>query len=416
MRVDHRRRNGAVMLVVGLLLVGLAWWRPNPFASPRTVRALFADSAGLARIGAEVRMAGTHAGEVIGRERQGRLALVTMQLEDSAGTVHTDATAELRPRLLFEGTSYVDLEPGSPGARPLGDSTLPVAQTSSAVSVADAVGVLDAPTRAAFQTDARELSSTFTAGAGAMQHTLRRLPAVTRDTATAMTAARGHDGLRRAVQGFARASRTVAAQRADLVPLADGLRRTARAAASPALDADLRALPPALDDVRSGADAASGILDRLDPLARDLQPGVERLAPTLDVVRPLLRAATPVLRGTGPLVEELRTTLAAAGRAAPGARRLLGAIDPSLRILSSTLLGALERRTSLGTPAYLAFLGLFAGGGGASRPFIPREGHFMRFGFRFLTGAGAPAPPCSLLAAVNAQLAAQLGQAGVCQQ
>jgi ABC-type transporter Mla subunit MlaD len=407
-----------VVLALGALAVALAWFKPNPFASPTEVRALFADSAGLARIGSEVRIAGTHAGRVVGRERAGRLALVTMDLDDSAGTIHSDATAELRPRLLFEGTSYVDLEPGSPGARPLGDSTLPVAQTRTAVSVADALGVLDAPARSALRTDARELAATLGPTTGAVQHTLRRLPAVTRDAATAATAARGahRDGLRRAVAGFERVGRTVATQRADLVPLARGLERTAAGAARPALDADLRALPTALADVRTGADAVTRVLDRLDPLARELRPGVARLAPTLDAVVPLARSATPVLRGTGPLLDDARGTLADAARGAPGARRLLAAIDPTLRIFSGTLLDALERKTTLGTPAYLAFLGLFAGGGGASRPFVPGEGHFMRFGFRFLTGAGRPAPPCALLARVSPDLADQFGQTGVCQR
>jgi ABC-type transporter Mla subunit MlaD len=408
-----RRRRGALMLAAGAILVALAWWQPNPFASPTEVRALFADSAGLARIGAEVRVAGTKVGDVVGREREGRLALVTMEVDGV--DVHTDATAELRPRLLFEGTSYVDLEPGSPGARELGDSALPASQTSAAVSVADALGVLDAPARESLQTDADALARGL--DGDALQSTLRQAPDLTRDLATVTHAARGsdQDGLRRAVAGFARVSRAVGRERDDLVPLARGVERTSAAADRPALDADLAALPPALEDVRTGAGAASRVLDRLDPLARDLRPAVDRLQPTLAAVRPLARAATPVLRDASPLVRDLRLTVRDGARAAPGARRLLAAVDPTLRIFSSTLLDALERKTSLGTPAYLSFLGLFAGGGGASRPFIGDEGHFMRFGFRFLTGAGRPAPPCALLAQVSPDLAEAFGQSGVCQ-
>ncbi|MEA2127056.1 MAG: phospholipid/cholesterol/gamma-HCH transport system substrate-binding protein, partial [Solirubrobacteraceae bacterium] len=255
---DTRRRNGAVLLVLGALAVALAWWQPNPFASHTEVRALFADAGGLARIGAEVRIAGTRSGKVVGRERRGRLALVTMTVDDGV-RVHTDATAELRPRLLFEGTSYVDLEPGSPGARELGDSTLPVSQTRTAVSVADALGVLDAPARTALQTDARELARGI--DAPALQDTLRQLPAVTRDAAVVAGAARGarQDGLRRAVAGFARVSRAVAVRRDDLVPLARGAARTAAAATRPALDADLAALPGTLDAVSTGAGAASRV-------------------------------------------------------------------------------------------------------------------------------------------------------------
>ena len=56
------------------------------------------------------------------------------------------------------------------------------------------------------------------------------------------------------------------------------------------------------------------------------------------------------------------------------------------------------------------------GGGGASRAFVPGEGHFMRFGFRFLTGAGSPAPPCGLLARAAPAVADQAQQAGACRR
>ena len=91
------------------------------------------------------------------------------------------------------------------------------------------------------------------------------------------------------------------------------------------------------------------------------------------------------------------------------------AVRSPLRRLNGGLLDALERRTTLGTPAYLAFLGLFAGGGGASRPFgVQGEGHFMRFGLRFLTGAGQPLPPCTLLDRANPALGAAVARAGGC--
>jgi hypothetical protein len=93
----------------------------------------------------------------------------------------------------------------------------------------------------------------------------------------------------------------------------------------------------------------------------------------------------------------------------------VNALSPTLQTLQSTLLSALEAKTDLGTPAYLAFLGLFAGGGGASRPFgLDGQGHFMRFGLRFLTGLGLPLPPCSLLAAVSPAVATALEGVGGC--
>ena len=42
--------------------------------------------------------------------------VVTMELEESALPLHTDATMKLRPRLFLEGNLFVDLQPGSPNA------------------------------------------------------------------------------------------------------------------------------------------------------------------------------------------------------------------------------------------------------------------------------------------------------------
>jgi hypothetical protein len=90
-------------------------------------------------------------------------------------------------------------------------------------------------------------------------------------------------------------------------------------------------------------------------------------------------------------------------------------VTPTLRIFVDTLLSALEQPTDLGDPAYLAFLGLFAGGGGASRAFgVDGQGHFMRFGLRFLTGVGLPLPSCSLLDEAAPPLAKLIGSLGAC--
>jgi phospholipid/cholesterol/gamma-HCH transport system substrate-binding protein len=414
---DHRARLGVLLIAATLLAIALAWWRPDPFAHHTTVRALFADAGALAKIGAEVRIAGTPAGRVVARERRGRLALVTMQLDPEAGPVHADATAELRPRLLFEGTAYVDLAPGSPESPGLGNAAIPASHTRSAVSMADALSVLDRPTRAALRTDAHELRGAIDAPAA--QDVLRALPGLTHAAARAATAARGAngDGLARAVRGFSRVARAVDARRAELVPLAGAAAAAARAADRPALDRALAGLPVTVADVRAGGDAASGILDRLDPLARELVPAARAVDPTLRALRPVLRSAAPVLRDARPLAGDARATLGAGASAAPAAQDALRAVDGATGVFAGGLLAALERRTALGTPAYLAFLGLFAGGGGASRPFDPSgAGHFMRFGFRFLTGAGRPAPPCDLLARAAPSLVDPLATAGACQR
>src|SRR5207247_1140596 len=108
-----------------------------------------------------------------------------------------------------------------------------------------------------------------------------------------------------------------------------------------------------------------------------------------------------------PLLRNADATLAAID--SDGGRSLGATVaQPSLDLLNDSLLPALHKPTAeLGIPSYLSFLNLFEGGGGASRPYqaqpsrIPGmrggQGHFMRFGLRFLTGVGIPLPPCSLL-------------------
>jgi ABC-type transporter Mla subunit MlaD len=230
------------------------------------------------------------------------------------------------------------------------------------------------------------------------------------------TAARGAGGtaLAVSVRGFSRVARAAAARQADLVPLA--ARAGDTAAALEGVDQPLAELPATTRAVVSGGAAARRILSRLTPLAVQLRPAAQRLGPTLQAVRPLLREATPVLRSTRPVVGDTRRALASAARAGGGTRAALSGVDAMARVLDGGLVGALEKPTALGTPAYLAFLGLFAGGGGASRPFQGDDGHFMRFGFRFLSGAGRPVPPCNLLESVSPQLAAQAAQAGACQR
>lgn len=423
---DRRRALGAVLLIGTLVAALLAWQRPNPLSSDVTVRALFSDAGSIAPVGAEVRMAGTPVGRIVGRRRVGGAALVTMRIKRSAGPIARDATADLRPRLLFEGTAYIDLTAGSPGARPLGGAVLPLAQTHTYVSVADALDLLGPSPARALRQDAAELRRTLShRAATSADGALAMAPSLSRDVAATSGAALGpHAGdLRRAVAGASRTAVAVAGQRADLLAAARGAATTAAAldaGGGGALAAALARLPATTARLRDGGLALAGTIERLRALAVAARPGAARLAPTLVRLRPLLREARPVLHAARPFAADLEAALRSARVAAAPARRAVDALAPTIGVLSGGLLDALERKTSLGTPAYLAFLGLFAGGGGASRPFTDAAsgsgaGHFMRFGFRFLSGAGAPAPPCTLLAKANAALASALGKVGGCQ-
>lgn len=417
-----RRRILGVLVLAGLLAaVLLLWQRPDPFASAETVRAEVSDANGLAPIGADVRVAGVPVGRVTRIDRAGPLARLTMTVDPSAGVVHRDATVAIRPRLLFEGTAYIQLTVGSPAAPPLGARVIPVARTSTYVPLDDALSVLDGRTRPNVQAIVQTLGSLGrTSAPSQLRDTLAAAPSLLRDAAVDAAAARGpgQAALAGAVSSFAGVASTVASRSPSLARSVDGSSRTLAALGVDAgrpFGETLAALPGTAAQLSSGAGAASAIVSKLSGLFPRLEPGVRRLAPAVAQVRPLLRSAVPVLRDWQPLLAYAQSAIAGARHGAAPALAAIAAARPTLAMFHDTLLGALEQKTDLGDPAYLSFLGLFAGGGGASRPFgVNGEGHFMRFGLRFLTGAGQPLPPCSLLEQVSPGLAKAVERGGGC--
>jgi ABC-type transporter Mla subunit MlaD len=419
--VTRRTLLGALTLLVAVAAVWLLYTKPNPFASTETVRAVFTDADGIAPIGADVRVAGVPVGHVTGVSRYGSDALVTMTLGSSAGIVRRDAQASLRPRLMFEGTAYVQLTLGSPGSAALGHRTLPVSQTSTYVPLADVMSVLTPRFRTDVHTLASVTASLSTGDTPAeIRNTLSAAPALTSNAAVISRAAQGPSGtdLGVAVRSLSSVSAAAASESPALGSMLGSAADTFAAATTDdgaPLGTAIDQLPSTVDSLQSGAGAASAITQRAGTLVDDLEPSAGELTPTINLVRPLLRQAVPVADALSP---DLRSALVAIKGAAAGASPALGAVkalEPTLDIFHNTLIAALQKQTDLGDPAYLAFLGLFAGGGGASAPYgVDGEGHFMRFGLRFLTGAGLPLPQCTLLEQAAPTLASLLESFGGC--
>jgi virulence factor Mce-like protein len=420
---------GLAVVAGALLVVALAYFKPNPL--PRTtVKAVFSDASGIGVVGHQVRAAGVPVGEISDVERSGDSAVVTMKLDGDAPEVHRDATAELRPHLAFEGTAYVDLDPGSPGSPSLGSSPIPLAHTQTYVPLDEALRVFQPDTRKATKTVIAQSAGTLSGnGAAALQRTLRGAPKLSRGLAETASAVDGQgDELAGAVSGMSRTAGAISSRAGALQPL---LRETDITLAAidadrgQALDGTVAKLPGALDAADRGGRAIDGIVGRLDPLARDIEPGLASLPRTLDQAAPLIERAGPVLERARPLIANMRDALGSGASATPATQSLLQTAQPSLELLDDSLLPALHKPTAeLGIPSYLSFLNLFEGGGGASRPYqaqpsqIPGmsggQGHFMRFGLRFLTGVGLPLPPCSLLGQANQMLADEISAAGGC--
>jgi len=132
---------GLVLVIVVAVGSVLAFTKQLPWGDAYEVKAVFGSAQGL-RSTSPVRIAGVNVGKVTSVEHltsaatddleaqagggppaaatnapEGeQAAVVTMELEEDALPLHSDARFKLRPRLFLEGNYFVDLEPGSPNA------------------------------------------------------------------------------------------------------------------------------------------------------------------------------------------------------------------------------------------------------------------------------------------------------------
>ena len=374
-------------------------------------------------------MAGTRVGKVTDVQRAGDDAIVVMAIDPEAGPIGRDASVHLRPRTAFEGTAFIDLDPGSRAGGTLGDHVIPKAHTRDFVALDEALRFAVPDVRNAISSDVQSLSRILRPeGQDGLRGTLSGAPALTRRLAIGAHAARGRTQteLRGAVEGFADTVHAVAREQASLVPVLHGARRTLAALNADAgapLDRSLSSLPSTLADLDSGGRALTGLVDRVEVVGGELRPGLRELKSTLDDVTPLVRSARPVLTRTRPFLRDLRTGLHAGGRGSAAASRLLRTLDPTIALLDSSLLPALEKPTGLGVPSYLQFISLFQGGAGAFRPYTKGQGvplinsgpgHFTRFSARFFTGIGAPLAPCASVGRISAQAETLLSRTSLC--
>jgi ABC-type transporter Mla subunit MlaD len=417
--------RGAASVLVVVLVVLIAWQRPNPFAHPQTVRVQLRDASGLKK-GSEVRVAGTDAGKVTGVKREGGVTVATLELHGDVGKVRRDASAAVWPRLIFEGGAYVELRTGSADEPELGDAPIALARTSSYVPLDRVLRIADAPTRGSV----RRIAKGFDAASDrtttrAVNGTLRAAPELLADVSKTSRAV-GGNALRRAVRGMAKTGDAIADHDADLVPVLRDASRTADALHADdgvPLRAALRDLPGTLAAVRTGSADANRTLQTIDAFTTNLRPGLRDVAPTVAVARPVIRRAGTVASSAVPLTASLRAALSRAAQLSPEARALVQEAVPTIDTLDASLLPALQKPTpTLKLPSYVAFLNMFAGGGGASRafqtpsdnPMQQGDGHFMRFGIRFLTGIGVPVPPCQDVQALGPTLAPLLEKLELC--
>jgi virulence factor Mce-like protein len=390
MRADHRTRMRLVGLafVAGvLLLIVIVFsgifrgpFEPGSF----TVTADFERAPQLHK-GDQVRLQGNIKGKVTDVEPapvpEG--ARVTMAVDRDAGEVYADARARLRVKTLLGGAFYVDLEPGTPGAGPLGHHVITLDRTSVQTEVEDITDIFRADAVTGLKTLPGELATGLSNPAPPVA-AIKTLDAVAHDAAVGVDALRGSSpgqDLPRLVHSTANAVAALDTPTDDIRTVVAGAAATFRTTgrrsaeirqtlhAGPGVTYDMAHTLVRLD---STLGIARGLIHRLDR-------GVPQIAPTLKALRPTLPLAADTLENAKPVLREAGDTTAALAQLGPQLKTLLDGVDPGLKRASKTILPYLGRKDPITGYTTSTMIGGFGAGFGGIATQMDQNGHFVRF-------------------------------------
>lgn len=425
-----RRLIGLGILIAAVAGAWLGIAKPNPFRDRQVVHVLFDHVQGIALVQRDVRVAGVNVGSIGTVRRVGDHAEVDLLL-DQHMPVYRNARAVLRPHTPFEGTTFIDLDPGHPGATLLGSSPIPLSQTTVFVSAGELFSTFTAPVRHGFQVIVRELSRGLgPPGQQGLSAALHNAPALLRQTSLVAPALRGPHAseLRTLIPSLSSTVDALAGENGQLQSAVHNAARTLDAVAAGnamPFDRSLAALPGTLADVSAAGGNLVAILRRADTTAGSLAGTFGQIPSTTGPLTLLFRRADPTLRTIPPVISDFSASLANLARAGPGLGRLFGTLAPVAGTLADSIVPFLNSRSRFGLPVYLQLLASVTGFTGTLSSFVnqmssvlPVNGHALRGTLQApitlpLGALGAPLP-CAAIAGLN-QSAAQVAQLlGLC--
>ncbi len=429
-----KRLIGLGAIIAGILIVVLGVTKPNPAASTHVYWAEFDSAQGLGAIGRDIRVGGVNVGSIGAVERVGDDARIELILNEDI-PVKTDARADMRPHTLFEGSSFIDLAPGSPSAELLEEEgTIAIERTSNYITLDEALRILRPEVRESLGDLAETGSETLQGEAiDGIQETLKNSPELTRALKGPARSLQGPGGdeLGGAISGMSQTVDAVADRERDLIPLAQRLNRTTAALtvdSSVPLDATLAALPGALQELNDGAPELTGLVDRLDTFAGQVNPALPDFTEAVRQGTPLFARTIPVLRRATPLISDLRKVSGRLADASPTLTKLVRKLDPVTRDFGESVLPVLLQDSRNGPPTFEQLLTTFTAADGVFRPYqTPSQnpngsGHLWNIGTYadpsgpFAGGFPAPSPlACARVSAVSSDAADAIRASGGCQ-
>jgi ABC-type transporter Mla subunit MlaD len=382
---SHHVRNGAIVMAVTAFGTVAAVTHDIPLVGGvpgEPVRVEFAE-VNEVDDNTPVRVDGADVGEVQKIEAGSdprRRSLVTLRITDEGVAVRRDARADIRWKTLLGGEKYVDLDPGSPSAAPLGNGVIDVGRTSTQVEFDDVLRPYDGTTEQAQRGLLKGLAEGFGSPEG-IARTLETLPAL-RTVQRGLSPLRGRErrDLRLLVAATARTVEALGQDTSELQALVDGAARTLAATnrRREELGEFVELSPPTLDETAATTRRLRTTLDHLDPLVAELRPGARALAPAANAAIPALRQADALLGEARPLLRDAGPTFASLRRASRTGVPLLRGLDPAVRRLDAEVLPILRQRDEETRLRMYEAIGPFMASLAASGAEFDAEGHRFR--------------------------------------
>jgi len=322
-RIRWRPSNAAiavVFLIVFTLGPYLAFTKHVPFTSRGyQLKATFANGVNIATK-SPIRIAGVDVGAVTAVDRAGNSTEVTFTVSDPSRPIHTDAFAQIRPRIFLEGNFFIDLDPGSPSAAEMdsGD-TIPVSHTSTSVQLDEVITALQAPVRADLARFLESYGTALTHEPTAAEDVSQEPEVRGKTAAEALNGAFKYGGpagrysaqvtnaflgtqpgdLPRLVASAGRTFAAFAHNEADLQGLIVNFNifTGALAAQSANLAVTINRFAPFLQVTRASMISLNRTLPPLRAYAIEMAPAIEQLPDLIAASGPWLRQARPLLSG-----------------------------------------------------------------------------------------------------------------------
>jgi phospholipid/cholesterol/gamma-HCH transport system substrate-binding protein len=325
-----------VLLVLAVVVAGYILEHERlrfPFiqSTPFTMKAEFSTAQAVTPgQGQSVRISGVQIGEIGGVSLKNGVAIVTMNIDPKyKHTIHTDATALLRPRTGLKDM-FIELDPGTknaPIAKP--GFTLPVSNTLPDVDTDEILASLDADTRSYLQLLINGAGQGLKGKGGSeLAGVFERFLPTHRDLArlNQAVAVRG-ENLRRLVNSLQRLNTALATKQTQIVQLVDSSAKVFHAFASENgnISRAITDLPGTLRQTTATLAKVQSFANTLGPASSSLLPAARALPAANQALTALAKPAAPIVQNeirpfviaARPLVRNLRPASVNLAKATP---------------------------------------------------------------------------------------------------